>query len=89
MDCMICTSGASSGFFASILNTPLSLTIFGVVLAALVVAALFVCYRVGIAYTRQAQAEVDAMEAQARKHGAEAAVRQKAWESVASRRDIR
>lgn len=59
MNCIICTSGASNGFFSMLAHMTMNLPMFGAILATLIALALFACYRVGIAYTRQAQTEID------------------------------
>lgn len=59
MNCIICTSGASTGFLSTLAHMTMSLPVFGAVLAGLIAVALFACYRVGVAYTRQAQSEID------------------------------
>lgn len=64
MNCIICTSGASSGFFASIFNMQLGLTAFYGVLMVLVLAAVFAAYRIGVAYTRQTAQEVRERQAE-------------------------
>ena len=57
MNCIICTSGVST--FAQVMNTPFSLMTFFLFMAALVAVALYACYRIGIAYTKQAHSEID------------------------------
>lgn len=59
MNCMFCTSGVSSGFFATLFNTQLSVTVFYSVLMCLVIGGVFAAYRIGIAYTRLTEREVN------------------------------
>lgn len=58
MTCIICTSGASNGFFSSLFNMQLGVTTFYSVLMLLVLVAVFAAYRIGVAYTRQTEREV-------------------------------